>query len=584
MSLNISRRQGVMLLAAFFSLFLTIACGKSESEGDDNGGRGTVHERKSAAPVDGIRVAWDLTSFQYLAPRQGRTLSYAGYPRVRRLNDGTHAAVYEADGNAEIIFSRDNGVSWSSPKVIFSKHRVGSTDVNISNPELVQLQNGDLVAASNYRPVKEEITPFAIAVTRSTDMGATWSPTEVIYNAGPRFRDGCWEPSFLQLPSGVLQIYFANETPYTSSDEQEISMLSSTDNGATWTRNTRKVSFRAGRRDGMPVPILLDDEIIMAIEDNKIAEFKPYIIRGSVGDNWSSPVSGDSPGREYALDPPLPDNVYAGAPYIVRVPTGEVLLSYQTTNGRSSDWELSTMEVAIGDRTGRYFTKRSQPFRIKPDKQAKWSSISLWDDKTVVAASATDAGLRTIGAAMILGHIIPELKAGKGETTASWDDIEIFVGYNPVTKLIAAVGYGEGNIYVSARVKDAYLRSAGEDFTKADGVALYIDRENYSLTAPDYGLFRIWCNHLGGSIVYEGDKGEWKEIQAANIQCRASRTSDGYDLLYTIPLASISKNDSSPIRINLELKDFDSESSHTTETVVNSNVNSSDTWLKVGLQ
>lgn len=357
-----------------------------------------------------IRIEWDRSTLQRLAPRDGRQLRYAGYPRVKRLRDGTAVAVYEAQGNAELIWSTDAGKTWSSPVITFHGHAgkdsLGNqVKVNIANPEFIELYNDDWLMACNYRPTQPEVVPFAIAISRSGDRGKSWSQPQVIFEAEPRFTDGCWEPAFLQLPDGTLQVYFANEAPYTVTDEQEISLLASGDNGYTWDTKPRTVSFRAGRRDGMPVPVVVDDEILVAIEDNKVGQFKPYIVRTSIADNWKEPVTAHSRFREYALQDSLPEHVYAGAPYLTRLPSGEILLSYQTTKGRGTDWEKSTMEVAIGDKYGRHFQKLTQPFAVPLDKEAKWNAISVWDDDTVVATSATNFDGGPIGAWMILGRI-----------------------------------------------------------------------------------------------------------------------------------------------------------------------------------
>ena len=362
-------------------------------------------------PASKITIEWDQSTLQRLAPQDGRQLRYAGYPRVKRLGDGTAVAVYEAQGNTELIWSDDSGKTWSRPVITFRGHthadaRGNEVQVNMANPEFIELQNGDWLAACNYRPAKPEVAPFAIAIARSGDRGRTWSKPQVIFEAEPRFKDGCWEPAFLQLPDGTLQVYFANEKPYITSDEQEISVLTSMDNGQSWTAEARTVSFRAGRRDGMPVPLLVGDEILVAIEDNKVGQFKPYIVRTSIADNWKTPVGADSPMRGYALRDSLPDEVYAGAPYLARLATGEVLLAYQTTKGRTTDWEKSTMEVAIGDKEGRNFRKISRPFPAPPNREAKWNAIALWDESTVVATSATNFDGGAINAWMILGRIV----------------------------------------------------------------------------------------------------------------------------------------------------------------------------------
>lgn len=106
-----------------------------------------------------------------------------------------------------------------------------------------------------------------IYARRSTDDGRSW---------GER---GVWEPIIRQLPSGALQLYAANEYPYTNSDDQEITVWRSTDRGRSWLDGTT-VSYQLGHRDGMPVPLLLQDGgIVLTIEDNGMGgPFKPAIV------------------------------------------------------------------------------------------------------------------------------------------------------------------------------------------------------------------------------------------------------------------------------------------------------------------
>jgi hypothetical protein len=548
-------------------------------------------------PVEGIRIAWDYNSMQRLAPLGERSLSWAGYPRVRRLNDGTLMAVYETEGNGEMVYSKDNGKTWNGPFVTFKKHtftndKGESTDVNIANSELIQLQNGNLIMACNYRPVTYEIAPFAIAVRRSTDMGQSWTAGQVIYEGGPRFTDGCWEPAFLQLPNGELQVYFANEAPFLTSDEQNISMIRSSDNGITWSNEVKTISFRAGRRDGMPVPLLVDDEILVAIEDNKIGQFKPYIVRSKISDNWSSPVLADSPNREYALKQPLPDDVYAGAPYLMRIPSGEVVLSYQTTGGRTSDWERSTMEVAIGDHTGRDFEKLTRPFPVPLDREAKWNSVSLWDEKTVVAASTTSFRSPNGEVWIIKGHIIPELKAVQSGVTVDgnisgieWGhEFPLFIGHRGETNLRSNIRYDGQNLYFCAIVEDKKLISDKNDPVRSDGVCLYIDAENSSLLSPSAGMFRIWCNCKGEMTVAEGNNGQWTAITSDHINAATGNTGSGYQVEFEVPFSALKKNDRSDIRINLGLVEYSDADSWYEENIVNTVPASSNTWCRVAFK
>ncbi|MBK5195793.1 MAG: exo-alpha-sialidase, partial [Proteiniphilum sp.] len=320
---------------------------------------------------DEYDIEWDESSLVCIADE-------GAYPRLRRLSNNSLLVVYEnRKGDVLVKTSIDEGVSWSEAVIAWEAfEQTGSetmtaTRINIANPELIQLPNGDILLASNLRPRKEGVYPFSIALKRSSDNGVTWSDAEILYRAGTIFKDGCWEPSFLLLPDGTLQIYFANESPYRQSDEQEISMLSSTDNGKSWQEEHTTVSFRKGYRDGMPVAVHDGKEIYVTIEDNLSGQFKPYIVKSAVQDAWREPVLQESPNRYPALRHLLSDSVYAGAPYLIRTDHNLYLLSYQTTNNRTSYWEHSTMEVVISDQPNN-FINPSLPFNVPLSKEAKW--------------------------------------------------------------------------------------------------------------------------------------------------------------------------------------------------------------------
>ncbi|NLU28573.1 MAG: exo-alpha-sialidase [Bacteroidales bacterium] len=349
-------------------------------------------------------IEWDRASLLRIAEE-------GGYPRLRRLNDGSFLAAYEnRQGDVVVKRSSNEGVSWDDPVTAYEKFEFvdpassASTVVNIANPEIVQLANGDILLASNLRPRKEGLYPFSIALKRSVDKGRTWSQAQILYQAAPFFRDGCWEPSFLILPDGTVQIYFANESPYRNSDEQEISMIRSVDNGYTWSENPTTVSFRQGYRDGMPVAIHDGTNIYLAIEDNLSGQFKPYIIRSAVDSPWVEAVRKDSPYRYSALRSPLPDTVYAGAPYLIRTANNIYVLSYQTTSNRSSDWERSTMEVQVSG-VPSDFSNPSQPFIVPLSKEAKWNSLADLGNNTIAALASTNFEGEKIGVWMIKGKI-----------------------------------------------------------------------------------------------------------------------------------------------------------------------------------
>jgi hypothetical protein len=463
--------------------------------------------------MGGIRIAWDYSSMQQIAER-------GSYPRLKRMQDNSLIAIYETyTGNIDMRRSYDNGTTWSEPARIFSqftyKGQNGkSTLVNMSNAEITQLANGDIITACNYRPAKAEIVPFSIVIRRSADNGATWLEPQILYNAAPRFHDGCWEPSFLQLPDGGVQVYFANENPYQQSDEQEISVISSKDNGATWS-DARMACFRKDRRDGMPVATIVGDEIVMVIEDNNIDRFKPYTVRTKLADNWSKPVLVTSPDREYALTEKVNDTVYMGAPYILKLPTGETLISYQTNENRTSDWEYSTMEVAIGDKDARNFGKRTRPFDVPLDKEAKWNSLAMWDDNTVVAFASSNFKSKFIAPWLVKGYIITELQVPSKEITS----YPIFIGAKGETNLCAGLGTNEENLYIRCKVSDNNLHGSKDSGISSDGVYIYLNNGKETL--------KIWSDYQGNTDAHGKLTG--------NVQTTSSLNDKGYELNITIP-------------------------------------------------
>jgi hypothetical protein len=347
-------------------------------------------------------IIWDTTTLTRVsAPLAG----YCGYARMIQLPDRSLLTIYEARGNVVCVRSNDLGRTWSAPITIAAREN----GVSMAVPDIIQLKDKSLIACYNPRPSRRDTTRhFEIRIRRSADGGNTWTDEQTLYRAGREFANGCWEPSAIQLPSGEIQLYFANEGPYTNSDEQEISLLRSHDNGRTWSRNAETVSFRASKRDGMPVPVLLNNkkEIAVAIEDNGDGNFKPYIITNSLAQNWSTVVTGDGAGRHYALKEKVPQEVYGGAPYLRQLKTGETILAYQGTEGRRAHkMEFAEMKVVVGNAQATNFTGKSVPFMVPPDKCALWNSLCVLDDDSFIAVTSTNAYSANMEVWMIRGKL-----------------------------------------------------------------------------------------------------------------------------------------------------------------------------------
>jgi len=313
------------------------------------------------------------------------------YGRIARLDAKTLIACFDWKRAIHIRRSDDEGKTWQEPVKVAEW-----TSGTLTNAELLVLKNGEVLSFFNRRPNnrdkdKKDRLPFSIGVCRSKDGGRTWSEPTTIYEAGPEFENGCWEPSALQLPDGEVQVYFANEGPYRKSEEQEISMMRSKDNGVRWGA-MEKISFRKGSRDGMPVPVLAKNgrTIAMAIEDNGMSgTFKPVIIATKLRNNgWrESAADGESSRRWGAMEKPLAPGTYAGAPYLRQLSGGEFVLSFQLAE--SGDMKESRMAVSIGSQEARDFAAPTFPFVQDQGRSQLWNSLFIKNDRTVTAVSET---------------------------------------------------------------------------------------------------------------------------------------------------------------------------------------------------
>ncbi len=357
---------------------------------------------------------------------QPRTLTLVhgggGFGRMVRLRSGELLCSFGAAGKVWVRRSVDNGASWQEPVQVAAWPYGG-----LANASLLQLSDGLLLCFYNERPrrarpkagepVVANTHPFAISMARSADGGRTWQAPATLYQAGTEPSNGCWEPSAVQLPSGEVQLFFANEGPYRASDEQEITLLRSQDGARTWSA-PQAASFRKGSRDGMPVPLVLRDArgaatgIAVAIEDNGLSgTFKPVIVWASLDENWrSGAVGAASPNRWGALEKPLPAVAYAGAPFLRQLPGGETILAFQEDD--RGDIEHARILVGVGDAQARGFAGLAFPFPPTPGKNQLWPSLFVKDAHTITALCETTIN-GAFGLWSIDGHLVREAAANR---------------------------------------------------------------------------------------------------------------------------------------------------------------------------
>ena len=335
-----------------------------------------------------------------------------GYPRVHRLNDGRLMLCYSSSANTYVRFSDDDGYTWSEDAQVVMRHfsvenEKGRAKVHAANPEFAQLsadnphKPGRIIFACNYRPMnpnskaegddrfRSSVFPYTIAIKTSDDNGRTWSAMKHVYKSQTwkeNALSGCWEPFVLELPDGTVQIYFADETPYKKkgSNWQNISVIESNDGGQTWSK-PRVVSQNGPGRDGMPVVMLLNDRIYMAIETSEPGtRLFPAVVSSTLDDNWQTPVLMDSPGRFHPFKRSLKsDVVYSGAPYIITT-DNYVVYSYQiadiSDDKKENDSRHAAMEVQVCLKSevkdGVFNTMRAASRPIDLDQ---WTETAVWN-------------------------------------------------------------------------------------------------------------------------------------------------------------------------------------------------------------
>jgi hypothetical protein len=525
-------------------------------------------------PYTGSRIFWDSRT-------PVKVFNGGGYARVMELQDGRLMACCEWSG-IRISFSTNKGQTWREPTTI-----VTNTN-NIPNcvPDMIQLRDGTIIVAYNPRPSTPytDDRRFSIRLKRSTDNGRTWGEEIVVYDGGSTFETGCWEPCLLELPSGELQLYFADESPYTTNNDQQISICRSYDKGLTWSAPSC-VSYRAGFRDGMPVPVLLSDSttIAVAIEDNGWGynDFVPTIVRNPISRNWSTYVPASSSYRNKAIDYKSCPVATGGAPYLRVLPNGETILSHQSPYNHSGKPD---MYVYVGNKSARNFKAMSSPFPVPQDQQALWNSLAVIDTGVVVAVSGYGGGVK-----MVKGYAKNQLEVPYGhpvidglrtvsEGYFSSKAEQILMGSETETYTYADLAYDNDSLYVICRVYDKEQVSAGEH---ADVVSIGIETESAPYTTPQETSYRYDVSPDASFVMYKGTGSVWEKQDASASHLVATAVSSYYTFEVAIPWAELGR-DKAPIgnamTFNIQVTNGDG-TSHVAECIADTKPNGPYTWM-----
>ena len=536
---------------------------------------------ENVSPYTGSRIFWDTST-------RTTIFNNGWYSRMIQLQDGRLMATCEGDG-INITFSRNLGSSWDSATKIVTNFN------NVPNcvPDLIQLSDGTIIVAYNPRPNSPYTgdRKFGIRCKRSTDNGKTWSNEIFVNDAQYTFDNGCWEPSMLELPSGELQLYFADEGPYTNSNEQQISMCRSFDGGQTWSA-AQKVSFRATSRDGMPVPVLLKDKssIVVAIEDNGwpgINDFYPTTIRCPLETNWNNVfVDANSNNRNKTLDLNYCPSATGGAPYLRVLPWGETVLSYQSHYNHRS---MLNMFVVVGDEHAMNFKAMSNPFITSMSDAVEWNSLAVIDTGTIVAVGGVNKHIE-----MIKGYPVRLLQAPYGKPVVDGiqtknegylkpSSTQIILGTQTGTRVTSDFAYNEDSLYFTARVSD---RTQISNESQCDGVRLLIDADNVCSTNPQTGTYCFFFRLDSTYQTWYGDDGSWRVNSLNNINFKVKVASTYYVIEAAIPWIDLGKKVplvNERMAATIEMQDRQTTTIQT-ERIPDAKLNAPWTWMEFRLK
>lgn len=304
-------------------------------------------------------------------------------PRVYTTNNGILIAGYETLNGIRTRISEDNGQTWQ--EATDASFRPDKTCANVNFFEW----EGRLYLAYRATGEQEDGIYTSLQVSVSEDHGKSWAHHSTIaeYLEKDRLYKGVWEP-YLGEIDGRLTCFYANDFPELT-PRQNIESL--TWNGEKWAdRQIISSGMEHDSRDGMPVWTKLSDGgYALAIESTRYRDSgHPFVIQllySNDGKRWSEPVDVYIPKTEGSK---------AGAPGIAELPSGQLVISFQTDEDASEKGDAtSVMKTIVSNGTPvpylrtENFTAADNVFDTPDGENSIWSGIWYADGYLYATAS-----------------------------------------------------------------------------------------------------------------------------------------------------------------------------------------------------
>ena len=515
----------------------------------------------------------------------------AQYPRIKQKNDGSYIMFWQYGTYGPHIyysFSSDL-VRWEAPQVLYNASQykfacdytdTGTDTTYFVNCDAEVLANGDILTVVSYRAksgYKSHPELAGIYLRRSTNGGRSWGEPQSIYTGVN------WEPSILELSNGEIQVYFTQVSPgieywgeKTDRNSTGTAMVRSIDGGYTWQPAVTASPWQArlifqqyvcdvegspSFTDQMSVGTELYDGSLAVVCESKMTDksFRISVIHSDAA--WSETVDYDKTGPADRMN-----NLYPGAgPYIVKMPTGETILSY----GKSS----RSMVLRVGDGDARSFGEEVTIFQ----KPGYWGAIEVTGNNRLTAVYPVSGEKNSILLEnLYLNHAIAAPQKAivvDGKNSKDWADVTqaLFIGSASQAQATLRAAHSAEKLYLLLERRDGSL-------TDKDASFVYV-----ADTAGKYYRFEIDAS--GTVTLAYGAGARYETVENGYKYASAVIAGEAGGIVTEIEanMAALGISGRRGLKVNLSLDNADADGTMAQDVIDGLDSYDASTWLDVAL-